>query len=419
VPGRKHVGDAAPSDAVKSVSPTAGSWRLPRASIIVLALVLAGDRLVFELDGVWDTLDAAAGPTNVLASDVATSQVRLRTVAEAPGGDLRVFVVGSSRAEAGFDPVVARQAIPHATFATIAQGGLGPFELSAYVAEMIAARPHLVILLLSEFETHRPLRLEPVPATGSASVGAVADLVAETGPAFAFRHRTTLARVLLASVLNTYRFKNVLNGAGAERARTFPLDRRLPRKRPGSFGRPVALRDGTRTALPAPEREAIRRRLGQGSRMRFIALGMLADVSTGHHARVQLGLVRRAIERFQRRGIEVAVVEPPLHPAAAPAVNPAACAEFEDFARALVRTHGITFVGLEEIEPFEDGDFSDLLHLTRAGARKLTAGVLRVVERTAARRSGAAAGDEEARGSRAGRRPPLAALGLARASRWW
>lgn len=360
-------------------SSTSSSKGLPWAAILAAAIVLAGDRAL-DLPRIWGALAAATPEEAILAWNVATSQASLRGVANAPRGERRVLVVGSSRAGLGFDRQLASEALPRTAFATIVQAGLGPFEIRSYAEEMRAAHPDVVVFFLSEFETHRPLHLEPIPGSSAASVAAVADLVAETGWGFAFRNRTTLSRIVVASMLSSYRFRDVLRHVGADRLRTFTIEPRLSRKPPRGYAvRPVAMWDGSPTVLPHSELRGIRERLGGGSPAQLVALLMLRDVSPGRHATIQLDLLRRAIERLRASGVAVVIVETPVHPAAVVAVNPAARREFAEFALSLVKMYGIVFVPLEAQESFQDGDFIDLLHVNSIGARKLTSAMVRAL----------------------------------------
>jgi hypothetical protein len=97
---------------------------------------------------------------------------------------------------------------------------------------------------------------------------------------------------------------------------------------------------------------------------------------------VSLGgeLIRRSVERLEGSGIEVVLVEAPLHPSTADLYDTALRQDFLAFAESLVCELGATFVPLEAMAPFHAEDFADLNHFSirgsRDGARKLSEGMV-------------------------------------------
>jgi len=289
----------------------------------------------------------------------------------------RVFLVGSSQADSAFAPPAARPVDgPPLAFAKLAHAGIGPFEIRSLVDEVLAYRPAAVVLLLSEFDTHRPLYLRPGASFGSLS--AVVDLVIEAGAPFAVAQRNALYRLTVAGLLNGYRYRDVLGRAGLDRLRRFELDVRLP-------GRPAPESDAVLAGAPSTllSPAEVDRLLGQVAalpRLRSVAeANQIHSITRGEHARVQMGLLRRAVRILRAAGTQVVVVEGPLHPAATALYDTSIRSDFLAFARSLAAEEGVCFVPLEATEPFGPGDFWDLTHVHPAGAQRITQAALAAV----------------------------------------
>ncbi len=173
----------------------AAAARLPWAGLLAVLLVLALDQRILGPDGPWQLL-VGADPESA-----APARLALRELRAANPGRPRVAVVGTSMVIDGFDEVLAAQSLPGATLAKLGHPRFEPFVLLQLAPELVAARADAVVLILSEFDTHRPLRLEPVPGSSGASLSAVVDLVRLAGPAFAVEQRTTLYRLVASSLL--------------------------------------------------------------------------------------------------------------------------------------------------------------------------------------------------------------------------
>jgi hypothetical protein len=361
---------------------------LPWAGILAAALLLALDASVLGTRGPWAALSVRVRGAGAAPSGVANDRLALREVRSAPPERPRVFVLGSSRAAAGFDAEVAQGAFPDAAFARLGHPGVDPFVMRSLAEEVIASRAVAAVLVLSEIETHRPLRLEPIPGPGASAVSlaAVADLLAETGPGFAWRSRESLYRLLVSSALRGYRYRDVLRRAGLLNLIEFPLDPdRLSRPAPAMLGmHRIALGEDFRN----PVTPAMRRRLAEvlaalPRRWQIAAMpevDILREVTPGIHVEVQLALVRRTVERLREAGVVVVVVEAPVHPVGAALYPPELRADFRAFGESLADTPGVVFVPLEEMEPFAERDFKDLLHTGPQGSEKLTNGIVRGLE---------------------------------------
>ena len=361
---------------------------LPWAGLLAAALLLALDAGVLGTRGPWAVLAERVRGAGAAPSGVANDRLALREVRSAPPERPRVFVLGSSRAAAGFDAEVARHAFPGVAFARLGHPGVDPFVMRSMAEEVIASHAAAAVLVLSEIETHRPLRLEPIPGPGASAVSlaAVADLLAETGPGFAWRNRESLYRLLVSSALRGYRYRDVLRHAGLLDLIEFPLATgRLSRPAPAMLGmHPIALGEDFRNPVTPP----LRRRLAEvlaalPRRWRIAALpevDILREVTPGIHVDVQLALVRRTVERLREAGVGVVVVEAPVHPAGAAVYPPRLGADFRAFGENLAADPGVVFVPLDAMEPFEESDFKDLLHTSPQGSEKLTNGIVHGLE---------------------------------------
>ena len=361
---------------------------LPWAGLLAVALLLALDAGVLGTRGPWAALALRVQGAGAAPSGVADDRLALREIRSAPPERPRVFVLGSSRAAAGFDAEVAQRAFPGVAFARLGHPGVDPFVMRSLAEEVIASHAAAAVLVLSEIETHRPLRLEPIPGPGASaiSLAAVADLVAETGPGIAWRNRESLYRLLVSSALRGYRYRDVLRHAGLLDLIEFPLDPgRLSRPAPATLGmHRIALGEDFRN----PVTPAMRRRLAEvlaalPRRWQIAAMpevDILREVTPGIHVDVQLALVRRTVGRLREAGVGVVVVEAPVHPAGAALYPPRLRTDFRQFGAGLAEPPGVVFVPLDAMEPFEEDDFKDLLHTGPQGSEKLTNGIVRGLE---------------------------------------
>jgi hypothetical protein len=311
-------------------------------------------------------------------NSAAPTRVALRDLRAAAPGRLRVAVVGTSMVIDGFDADLAARRLPGAHFAKMGHPRFEPFVLLQLVPELVAARVDAVVFILSELDTHRPLRLEPVPGSSGASLAAIVDLVRITGPRFAIENRVTLYRLAASSALNAYRYRADLERLAPDRLRAFRSDARLGHApKPDPF-RPVAIWDGRHNAVPiAAQRhtfDLFPPRMDQFNAR--LQAGTVAEITPGRHAAVQQALLRRTVEKLRAAGIEVVIVQGVLHPAAQDYYDPARREEFARFAAGLERELGARFVPIAAMEPFAESDFYDLIHVTHAGSAKVTRGIL-------------------------------------------
>ena len=349
-------------------SSTSSSSRWPVAALLAAALLLAADAAVLGPRGIWAFLAARDPEQRALA------RLELQQVRAAPPGEPRAFVVGTSRVQEGFDADVARRELPGNAIGKLGLPRFEPFVIRQLADDLLAARADAVVILLSEFDTHRPLRLEPVPDPGTASLGALVDLLRATPPAFWIEQRTALYRLLACSALDAYRYRPILRTAGLGRLREFHFDQRFGASERGDPFRPIALWGGVRHEVPENARRSTFDLFPPriGSFMGRMQAGTVGETTRGPHVAVQETLIRRTLERLTGAGVRVAIVEGPLHPAAADLYEPELRGEFLAFMRSLEQAYGMRFLPLETFEAYAESDFQDLVHVGAEGAPKLT-----------------------------------------------
>ncbi len=347
--------------------------RLPWAGLLALALLFAFDRVIFAFPATWRGLPVD-DPNSAAATRLELLELR-REPPERP----RVIVVGTSRVIDGFDKKLAQRLLPGAAIAKLGYPRFEPFAIRALVPDLLAAGPAAVCLIASEQDTHRPLRLEPVPGSSAASLGAVADLLRLTDWRFVVEQRVSLYRLVASSLLDLYRFRPdfLLTPLGARRE--FVMDDRLVDQRPRADPfRPAALWGAERSPVArAAERstwDLFPPRMDQWDAR--IQAGTVQEITAGAHVPVQMGLLERAIELLREAGVEVVVVQGVMHPAADDLFDTSLVDRFLAFAKRLVESHGVVFVSRAQMKPFAESDFYDLVHTDARGARKITRGMI-------------------------------------------
>ncbi|MDJ0852490.1 MAG: hypothetical protein QNK04_29310 [Myxococcota bacterium] len=347
--------------------------RLPWAGVLAVALLLLVDRSLFGFPAVWRWLPVDD------PNSAAAMRLELLALHDAPPERPRVIVVGTSRVIDGFDKKLAERLLPGVAFAKLGYPRFEPFAIRSLVPELLAARPTAVCLIASEQDTHRPLRLEPVPGSSTANLGALLELLGMTSWRFALEQRLAFYRLVASRALELYRFRPDFLLTALGKAREFAMDDRLVDQRPREDPfRPAALWGAKRRPVP----EAAQRStwdlfpplMDQWSAR--IQAGTVQEITPGAHVPVQMGLLEGAIRRLREAGVEVVIVQGVMHPAADDLFDTALVATFLAFARRLVEEHGVVFVSRDEMQPFAESDFYDLVHTVARGARKITRGMI-------------------------------------------
>jgi len=366
-------------------SSTSSSERLPWAGIWAVIVVIAIDVLLFSSWGPWEALYPHVSVDDLLANGIARDRVQLQALAAVPEGKARVVVVGSSRAQVGyrfeFAEEVARGPLPFHV-ARLVHAGMNIFAIRSLVDELVGYRPDVVVLLLSEFDTHRPL--EPRVAGSFGSFSAVVDLASVAGAKLGLEARAQFYRLALATLLDAYRYRRVVEWAGARTLRIFPMgEQGGPQVRtssqsvfPYTAGEPSTL-DARRARQLGEE---IERRFSGKTRTSVLwETQRVRTITRGDHAEIQMRLVRGAVERLRAAGAEVIIVEGALSPLAAEYYDPTIRDDFVAFARGLARESGARFVPLKVSATYREEEFADLSHLNPEGSRKLTGVILQAV----------------------------------------
>jgi hypothetical protein len=381
------------TSSTSSSSSRRGLGRLPWAGLLALALLLALDRGVFGAHAPWSAL-SARDPFGI-----ATPLLALQEIRSAPPHEPRVLAVGPSRVVEDFSKQIARNRLPGVAIEKVAHPRFDPFVIRALVDDLLAVHPQVVVFVWSELDTHRPLRLEPVPGSSAASLAAAWDLLRLTDARFAIENRTTLYRLAAVSVLDGYRYRTALGQAGIDDLRQFDLDRRLkpPRAFPRIFGE-IVFWGAEPNRVSRRKRQRIIDSFGPDADRRFVNLSIdfAAEITPGEHAKLQMAFITRSVERLRAAGVEVILMEGPMHPAAAEVYDTRLRGEFLAFVERLEREQGIHFTPLEAMPRFVAADFKDLFHTRGSGTRKLTNAAVRALRRVLTRAEGAPAKPDEA-----------------------
>jgi hypothetical protein len=346
------------------------SW--PWAGILALLTIFLLDATVLGVRGPWHWIHGRIEPVGTVYEGVAHDRTVFRDLAVEEDARPRVFIMGTSRARRAIRSSQAETAAPDVRFARFNHPMMDLFTIRSLVPEVLDAGADGVLLMLSHFDTHRPLRLEPLPARSSARPALFLELMRDAGLRFGWDNRGSLYRLIAARTLNGYRLRESLALAGLDRLRHFELDGRLQglgarpnlRSRP-ALGEPVLDLDLETKRMVAREiRPELHRFLKQAN--------WIAETRLGEHARVQLGLLRRLVDELVEAGVWVVIVETPLHPIAESLQQAGTREEFLRVARELDRREEVHFVPIPANRPFGRRAFHDLLHVNGLGALRLT-----------------------------------------------
>ncbi len=346
------------------------------AWILALVALVAIDRLLLGDGGPWEAIRQRIHRSHRFEWGIADDRLQMQRLRAAPPAQRRVLVVGSSQARAGF-VIEHLSEPPPATvaFGKIAHGGLNTFEIRSMVGDVLDLDPDVVVLFLSPLDLNS--RLQVLPQASFASWSALLDLIRETGAGFSFRRRQTLYRLLAANLLNSYRYRQVLDRAFAGKLRRTALD-------PASELDRLVVKESTPRHLTRERKNRLQAQL----KAQFpdldpawvtFSFHRIYNLTRGQHSRIQQRFVRRSVRRLTQAGVEVVIVEAPLHPLAAEIHELTIREDFLGFAASLERDFGLRSVLLESSGPFAADDFWDPVHVNEPGAVKLTRATLSAV----------------------------------------
>jgi len=352
-----------------------GMARLPWAGLLVIVVILSLETFTYQHRPFWAWV-VAQDPFGVAASRLALLDLKT-----APGSAPRVAVVGTSRVHSGFDVATARRDRPEYAWAKLSDPRFEAFVLRNMVDDLLSTDPAAVVFLLSEMDTNRPVRLEPIPGPSVVSLSALRELLQWAGTRFAIEHRTTFYRLLATKGLRTYRYRSSFEDARLESLVTFSLDERLgtrldsPRKEIE-----FAITGGKRNFVSKRWRKKMNASFPVKTRRFFgPSVDLLSHIALGPHTSLNQLMLLRTVELLRQNDVEVIVVEAPVHPAAGEIYDSDLRAAFLEFAGDLETRYGLHFVSLEAMPSFGAKEFIDMVHLDKVGARKLTQAIERAV----------------------------------------
>jgi hypothetical protein len=343
--------------------------------------VLAADRAMFSAAGLWTRAEARLErlPKALVRVElgIVRDRIGLERLQRAAPDVARVVAFGNSRANDGF---IFPERVSGLELARLVHAPLSPLELRLFAHEAVAHRSDLLVVMLSEFDTHRPVRI--VPRAGFADARATAGIALSTvtgrpgwSADFLTTKRVELERLALAAACDAYRYRDVLERAWGDALSFRPgHEGRLPLLESRELDEPDAL------AGAAPALAEIRARFRRTVPDRYpdSTLTLLQGIRPGPHVQANAELVADALAILRAGGCSVLIVEGPLHPFAYELYDRAATrAQFLELVRRLERDLGAHVLTLEDSGPYGETDFTDPLHLRRRRGRELGALVVR------------------------------------------
>lgn len=354
-------------------SSTSASRRLAAWAAALLALVVLDVGLP-RMELFWQALElppdqGRCGPQSGAVA-VQRELANLREAQERP----RVIVVGSSRACAGFRPGLAAAESTY-RFLSMAHAGINPLVIRSMLPTLEDLSAESVVLVLSEFDTHRPVPIRP-PATYG-GFAAFWTLVDAMGWRDIRSSRTGLLRLLVADGSRLYRHRGFMRTAGwldwldfssgtQDSNPTGSSWRAFPGENPMlALDRFEELRAEVEQSFPRSIPEA-----------EFAQLRM---ISPGPHVALQQRLVRETVAELRSAGITVWLVEGPLNPIGEVFFDTERREEYRRFALELAEAPGVEVLAPPTLPEFRVDEFRDLTHLNRLGSERFTRAVLAAV----------------------------------------
>ena len=212
--------------------------------------------------------------------------------------------MGNSRAKVGllFEDLDDRK-LEGLVVAKCTHTPVSPWIMRSAVERCLDQGPDLVVLLLSELDTHRTPGL--VASATFGDVSTVATLARGMGLSEAWRRREGLERIALASLLHSYRYRSVLGHAWLDDLRHFPANSRaLTPDAPERFPAARPRYNEPSEKLPdLPDIEEIHARIERAvGTARPHTLRFVHNIHLGNDARIQELLLGGGGDRMARGG---------------------------------------------------------------------------------------------------------------------
>ncbi|GEM_PF-2715397 len=399
-PSSTSSSDIEPERADGVSSPAAGA--LPVAGVLAAVLVLVLDGWVFGDVRLWQWFDELVESDVSMDSGIIRDQLAFDAMASADDDRVQACVIGTSRARRGLLPMWITPLLQgKVDVSYLAHAGMQPFEVRGLVGEIIDSGVDVAVLSLSEFDTHRPLKLSAATAAGS--VGALYDLGRFAGLGLVRREREAFLRVSLAALLEVYRFRQVQRAAGLGELLGFRRPDSGPPKSSvglgfalgadGLPGEPLAKgADGAMELYGVPQslyHKVVDQLSGRFPELSLNArraeLRQILSISEGVHAHVQMELLGQTVEALTDAGVDVLLYELPLYPPMGAYYEASTRQEFITFARDLAANERVHFVPQSTDDPVLETEYVDLTHVSNRGSKRLSealvSALLDVVER--------------------------------------
>ena len=366
-----------------SISSSERSRSTLHPGVIILGAIvgfLVIDHFAFDKLMPWQRLSRVVSRKHIVSHGIVDDE---RSLIETVAGDS--IAIGASRIMFALNAAAIAQLRDNGyPFSVLAHPGLTPYTMRALAADIVSAKPSLVVFGLSELDTHSGLRLQP--STAGKPRHAFFDLLFNSSPGFIVEHRTKFLRLALAATLNSYRLRILIDYilpkplTSFHRGKRFPLpysQRLMASQKESIHG---SIWEIQWTSLMETVEELEERFPGRLPIRQRPYFKLVRTLSRGEHVKLAKALIRNTIEHLHNAGVPIAIIELPIYPIGRKLYDPELRTEFLHFALELVDSFGVRFVPLEAQAEFNDGDFTDMTHVNPKGAKKIVTTVLQVAQ---------------------------------------
>lgn len=353
-----------------SSDPRRGRW--PVAGLLALLLVLAIDGLVFRASSPWRWLSKQI--EHGFYQGVVSDRLIIELLGRRREGKRYSVLMGTSRMQKAWQPHLLEPGKPEWLIVkSLAHARIFPAEMRAAAEEMRDRAPDVVVLGISEAETHVPMMLDRRTSFPGAFL--YLEAARHLGMGWLFEKRDGLYRGALAGLVASYRHRDVLGNAGLDRLRRFPSDPEPIEPRVLDPVEAEVLAEFNRGADNEHPIETDMRKFRRH-------MAQIQAITAGPHVDAQREFLRRAVEIFRDAGSEVVILELPLHPSTRRLYDSELRADFLALAAELERDLAARVIRLEDQPGFERSDFWDLIHVGPEGEKKLTQTILTAILET-------------------------------------